>query len=281
MEHSKKAGKNICEVFAEFAVQADYKGFPTEVIHQAKRCILDLVGVALAGSNVGIAPCISTMFRDMGGTPEATFFGESGKFPALNAALVNAAKGHPLDMDDGHRYANAHPGVPLIPAAVAIAERDDRSGKQLIEGVVIGYEVFIRIARAINPKHLERGFHTTGTIGSFGAAAACAKILQLKQQETAHAISIAGLQSAGLMEVLQSGQIMKPDRGMQEGIPDSLLTGRICDSVQECRITGSARPIVIKITKYVAPLQGANKARKTLLPRALPWALDLHPFRVL
>jgi 2-methylcitrate dehydratase PrpD len=229
MDTTQKAGKNICDVFAAFAVQAGYKSFPREVVHQAKRCILDLVGVALAGSNVGIAPCISTMFREMGGTPEATFFGERGKFPALNAALVNAAKGHPLDMDDGHRYANAHPGVPLIPAAVAIAERDDRSGKQLIEGVVVGYEVFIRIARAINPKHLERGFHTTGTVGSFGAAAACSKILQLKHHETAHAISIAGLQSAGLMEVLQSGQIMKPlhpAKASHAGLLSALLASK-------------------------------------------------------
>jgi len=229
MEHIKKAGKTVSELFAEFVVQADYKSFPSEVIHQTKRCILDFFGVALAGSTVGIAPCISSMFRDMGGTPEATFFGESGKFPALNAALVNAAKGHPLDMDDGHRYANAHPGVPLIPAAVALAERDNMSGSQLIEAVVVGYEIFIRIARAINPKHLERGFHTTGTIGSFGAAAACSKILHLGQKETANAISIAGLQSAGLMEVLQSGQIMKPlhpAKASYAGVFSALLAGK-------------------------------------------------------
>jgi 2-methylcitrate dehydratase PrpD len=229
LETAKKTDNTICDAFAEFSVQTRYEKIPSEVIHQAKRCILDFFGVALAGSSVGIAPCMSALFRDMGGTPEATFFGESGKFPALNAALVNAAKGHTLDMDDGHRYANAHPGVPLIPAAVAIAERDNRSGKQLIEGVVVGYETFIHIARAINPKHLERGFHTTGTVGTFGAAAACAKILQLGQKETADAISIAGLQSAGLLEVLKTGQIMKPlhpAKASHAGLLSALLAGK-------------------------------------------------------
>jgi 2-methylcitrate dehydratase PrpD len=229
MKNTEKMDNTICDAFAEFSVRANYESFPPEVIHQAKRCILDLFGVTLAGSNVGLAPCISAMFREMGGTPEATFFGESGQYPALNAALVNAAKGHTLDMDDGHRYANAHPGVPLIPAAVALAERDNRSGKQLIEAIVVGYETFIRVARAINPKHLERGFHTTGTVGSLGAAAACAKVLQLGRQETAHAISIAGLQSAGLLEVLKTGQIMKPlhpAKASHAGVLSALLAGK-------------------------------------------------------
>ena len=71
MEAAKKTDNTICDAFAEFAVQTGYEKIPSEVIHQAKRCVLDLFGVALAGSSVGIAPCMSSLFRDMGGTPEA------------------------------------------------------------------------------------------------------------------------------------------------------------------------------------------------------------------
>jgi len=96
----------------------------------------------------------------------------------------------------------------------------------LIEAIVVGYEIFIRIAALINPSHLKRGFHTTGTVGPFGAAAACGKILNLNEREIKNALAIAGLQGAGLLEVLTGGQMMKPlhpGRAAQGGLIASLL----------------------------------------------------------
>jgi len=112
-------------------------------------------------------------------------------------------------MDDSHRYANGHPSVVIIPAALAMAEKNI-TGKKLIEAITVGYETFLRIASGINPSHLMRGFHITGTVGPFGAAAACSKILSLSQEKIKNALSIAGLQGAGLLEVTTSGQMMKP-----------------------------------------------------------------------
>lgn len=217
----------IQEKFAQYVVDTNYHELPDDVNHQAKRCILDFLGVALGGSNLGLAPVMTSLIKDMGGKEEATVCGDGMKLPAYQAALVNGVKGHPLDMDDGHRYANGHPGVAVIPAALAVAEREQASGKDLMEAVVVGYELFIRIAKALNPSHLGRGFHTTGTIGPFGAAAACSKLLGLNKTEVANAISIAGLEGSGLLEVSTSGQHMKPlhpGRAAQAGVLASLLS---------------------------------------------------------
>jgi 2-methylcitrate dehydratase PrpD len=214
------------ERFAEFISKTHYGELPKEVVHQAKRCILDLLGVTLAGSNVGLAPLATDIVCTLGGEKEATIIGDGRKIPAVHAAFLNGVRGHTLDMDDGHRYANGHPGVVTIPAAIALGERGNVTGKELIEAVVVGYETFIRIATAINPSHLKRGFHTTGTVGPLAAAAACSKLLGLSKGEIENALAIGGLQGGGLLEVLASGQMMKPlhpGRATQAGLMASLL----------------------------------------------------------
>jgi len=90
--------------------------------------------------------------------------------PAIHAALGNGVAAHALDMDDGFRYGGVHAGVAVIPAALALAESLQLSGKQLILSIVCGYEIVNRISKAMNPSHLGRGFHTTGTIGVLGAS---------------------------------------------------------------------------------------------------------------
>jgi 2-methylcitrate dehydratase PrpD len=214
------------ERFATFISKTHYGELPQEVVHQAKRCILDLLGVSIAGSTVGLAPLATDVVCALGGEKEATIIGDGRKIPAFHAAFVNGVRGHTLDMDDGHRYANGHPGVVTIPAALALGERGNVTGKELIEAVVVGYETFVRIATAINPSHLKRGFHTTGTVGPLGAAAACSKLLKLSKREIEHALAIGGLQGAGLLEVLTSGHMMKPlhpGRAAQAGVMASLL----------------------------------------------------------
>jgi 2-methylcitrate dehydratase PrpD len=106
-----------------------------------------------------------------------------------------------MDMDDGHRYAALHPGTVVIPAALAAAELSGAATKELIAGIVCGYEVMIRIGMAINPSSLSRGFHSTGTVGPFGAAAAAARVLKLDREQIVAAFGMAGLQGAGLLQV--------------------------------------------------------------------------------
>jgi len=149
-------------------------------------------------------------YAGMGGKAEATIIAQKGvKFPAVNAAFANAACAHALDMDDGHRMGGGHPGATIIPAAIACAELCNASSEELINGIVVGYEVWIRVAMAINPSNLMRGFHTTGVVGPFGAAAAAASIMHLNKDQTIGAIGLAGLQGAGLLEVMHDDEAAK------------------------------------------------------------------------
>ena len=211
---------------ADFIHDTSFKKLPENVIHQAKLCILDLIGVSIAGSRQSASSIIQSLIPETGGCEEVTLWGSDRKLPVLSAALMNAVQGHAIDMDDGHRYANGHPGVVTIPAAVALSEKENLTGRELIEAVVIGYEIFIRLGSVINPELLLRGFHTTSTIGCFSSGAVAAKLLKLDRPQTENALSLSGIQSAGLLEVLHSGESGKSfqvGKAAQSGVLAGLL----------------------------------------------------------
>jgi 2-methylcitrate dehydratase PrpD len=147
----------------------------------------------------------------LGGKPEATLLGTPHrlKIPAMYAALGNGVSGHALDMDDGFRYGGVHPGVSTIPAALAACEIKESDGKGLILATALGSEFVDRLAKAMNPSHLNRGFHTTGTLGPFGAVVAAGKTYGLDEAQFTRAIGLAGLQGAGLLEILHDGAMAK------------------------------------------------------------------------
>ena len=192
----------LSSYYADFIIGTQYDHLKPEVISQAKKLILDLIGVSLAGYKLMDFPRLAVNYMEnLGGTPEATIIQTKKKFPAPNAAFANAACAHALDMDDGHRYAALHPGTVIIPAAMAGAELSGASTKEFIAGVVTGYEIMIRIGMAINPSSLNRGFHLTGITGPFGAVAATARMMKLNREETIGALGLAGLQGAGVLQV--------------------------------------------------------------------------------
>jgi 2-methylcitrate dehydratase PrpD len=194
--------ESISTTYAEFTTNTRFEDLQPEVVSQAKKLILDLIGVSLAGYKLMEFPRTMVDYvTSLGGVPEATIIQAKKKFPAVNAALANAACAHGIDMDDGHRYGALHPGTVIIPAALAATELSKASTKEFIAGIVVGYEVMIRIGMAILPSSLNRGFHITGITGPFGAAAASANILGLSQEETIGAFGMAGLQASGLIQV--------------------------------------------------------------------------------
>lgn len=201
---------SIAERLAFFAKNLEYEDLPKTVVEQAKRCLLDTIGVVLAGYKTDTGKIFTSLAREWGGIEEATIFGDGIRVPSTHAALVNGTMGHVHELDDGHRFALGHPGVTSIPAAIALAEKVGADGKLLIAGTVLGYDVFVRIARAVNPSHRTRGFHTTGTCGTFGAAAAAGKILGMEEKGFINALGIAGVQAAGLMEVMRGDSLIKP-----------------------------------------------------------------------
>jgi 2-methylcitrate dehydratase PrpD len=145
---------------------------------------------------------------EAGGSSQASVVGHSARLPALSAALVNGAAAHALDYDDVNMAMPGHPSVAILPGLLALAERKGSSGREVITAFVAGYESACRIGAALRPGHYDLGFHSTGTVGSFGAAAACARLLGLDAEATATAFGIAGTQAAGLKS--QFGTMCKP-----------------------------------------------------------------------
>ena len=199
------------EKLADFIANAEYSDFTAEVIAAAKTSLLDFIGVAIAGfREAQLNRLLMDSLVQFDGGDDCTILGISKKVSAVHAALINAISGHSLDLDDGHRQALGHPGVCVAPAALALGESSGSSGKQILAAIIAGYETFIRIGKSMNPAIFSRGFHTTGVCGTVAAAAAAAKILSFNQKKISDTLGIAAIQSAGLLIVVHSGQMMKP-----------------------------------------------------------------------
>jgi 2-methylcitrate dehydratase PrpD len=115
---------------ADFIQSTSFENLPQNAIHQAKRCLLDLIGVALAGSRQRVTAIAHETIGAAGGAPQVTLWGFDRNAPVPMAAMLNAVSGHANDMDDGHRFANGHPGVVCIPPAIALAEHANLSGRE-------------------------------------------------------------------------------------------------------------------------------------------------------
>jgi 2-methylcitrate dehydratase PrpD len=204
---------------AEFIVSTKYKDIPPSVIELGKKSILDGFGLALAGSASSMAPLMRQYVQSLGSAPAgatASIIGTALKCHPRFAALANGVWIHADDFDDTQLAAAkdriygllTHPTVPVLPPSFALCEVGHRSGKDLMLAYHVGLEVECKIAEAIAPRHYDEGFHTTGTIGAFGSAAACAKLRGLDARQTAFAIGIAATEGGGYRH--NFGSMTKP-----------------------------------------------------------------------
>jgi 2-methylcitrate dehydratase PrpD len=190
----------------------------------ARRCVLDWLGAGFAGTALPPARITAALVAQLGGPKESTVLA-GGRVGATCAALANGVASHAVEMDDLHRPSVMHLGVVTIPAALALAEREHASGRRLLDAVVCGYEVGARVGEALGDRHY-RIWHTTGTAGTFAAAAACSVILQLTLGETLNALGTAGTLCAGLWEFLEDGAMSKTlhaGRAAETGVLSTLL----------------------------------------------------------
>ena len=173
----------------------------------AARAFLDTVGVALAGA---IEPAARSVQRVVGGdgAGTATVLGTPMQATPANAALANGTAAHALDYDDMCFVSLAHPSAPLVPAALAAGEVAAASGAALIDAYIVGFELEGRLGRAMNPRHYQRGWHCTSTLGTIGAAATASRLLGLDANAMAHALAIAASEASGLKE--NFGTMVKP-----------------------------------------------------------------------
>src|SRR5580693_1233014 len=200
-----------------FVTQTKYQEIPAEVIELGKKSILDALGLALAGSRAE-SGSISRKYVEQAGVcnGKATVIGSAQRTSPRFAALLNGISIHADDFDDTQLAAAKdrvygllmHPTVPVLPAIFALAEQRAVTGKEWMLAYQVGAEVECKIAEAIAPRHYQDGFHTTGTCGPFGSAAACAKLLQFDLSETLIAFGLAASNSGGLRE--NFGTMTKP-----------------------------------------------------------------------
>jgi 2-methylcitrate dehydratase PrpD len=212
----------ITQDLAEFIDKTSYPDLPEAVVNQAKLCFLDFLGVSLRGSSSESAEIVRNIIGTGG---KSTVIGGNTATP-LDAALTNGVSAHCLDLDDGHRLAQLHPGACVIPAALALAESYHKTGKEFIIAMVVGYQVAIKAGMILNPGHRQKGFHSTGTCGTLGAAAAAAKIMELDKEGILNALGLAGTQAAGLLESDHAGSMAKhlhAGKAAQSGVLSALL----------------------------------------------------------
>src|SRR5262249_55265869 len=200
--------------------------------------------------------------RKEGGHPKATALPDFSKTSASWAAQINAAASHTVEMDDLHPTSVLHPAAPIISAAVAVAEANDAGGRELIEAMVGGYEVGIRAGEAVGRSHYNL-WHTTGTCGTFGAAAAAAHLLKLNENQIVEALGSAGTQAAGLWQFLADGAMSKqlhPAHAAAAGILSAELASRGFTAAKE--IFEGPKGFLAAMSKDAAPEKLTKRLRE-------------------
>jgi 2-methylcitrate dehydratase PrpD len=196
--------------FAAFTGSLGYDDIPPEVVEAAKLHLLDLLGCGLAAHGTGTATEGRTAMAELGGEPQASVIGHEAPLPAANAAFANAMLCHGLDFDDTHSDSIAHVSVVVCPAALATAEANGSSGRDLLAAIVGGNEVVTRVGMAASGAFHARGFHPTSICGIFGATTAAARLAGASAETTASALGIAGSVAGGLFAYLDDATPTKP-----------------------------------------------------------------------
>lgn len=199
---------HLTAALAERNASWDFLALPNDALELVRQCVLDWIAVTLGGAHEPLTRMLAEEAREQGGRPQSTVVGHAFATSCRQAALVNGAASHALDFDDVNMSFTGHPSVVLVPPLLALAEARGDSGAAFMTAFVAGYETMCRIGRAVSPGHYASGFHATGTIGTFGAAAACARLLRLDSADTAVALGIAATEAAGLKSMF--GTMCKP-----------------------------------------------------------------------
>jgi 2-methylcitrate dehydratase PrpD len=201
----------LTQQLADYAVKEQKSKLSDHVLHHAKRAVIDWYAALLPGSLVAPAIVLEQALADdldRGNARLAT-----GRRATLRtAALINGAASHSVEFDDIYRDAGYHPGSPVISAALAAAQSTGASGETFLRGVIVGYETSTRIGEAVMPSHYKY-WHTTGTVGAFGAAAAVATVLGCNRDQIAHALGTVGSFASGLQQAFRSQCMTKPLHG--------------------------------------------------------------------
>jgi 2-methylcitrate dehydratase PrpD len=215
---------DVTRRLAEYAVEIRYSDLPAAVVEKGKERILDTLGCMIAGCTEALASLMIRYAEETGGRPEATIVGFGHRTNAAKAALVNGTLGHALDYDDTQLSFSGHPSTVLLPAALSLGEKLDRSGQAILEAFLAGFEVACKIGRGVNPSLYDHGWHATSVIGVLGAVVTAGKLIGLTAGEMASALGLAASQACGLKE--NFGTMTKPlhaGRAAESAVMSALL----------------------------------------------------------
>ena len=201
---------NITDIFVDYLYGISVSCIREEAIEQARLCLLDFQGVTRAGAKMlekQGASFLASALKQGGGV---SVIGFQQKTTLHNAAFLNAMSAHMAELDDGHRTGQIHLGASIISALLPVAEVEELSEEAVLRGIVVGYEAAIRLAMAMNPAHKLRGYHTSGTCGTIGVAAAIAAAMQFSREQMKVAVSAATASASGLLELQEDESELKP-----------------------------------------------------------------------
>jgi 2-methylcitrate dehydratase PrpD len=222
---------NITRALCERVEQLSWEDLPKDALAEAKLCLIDWLGVTLGGAHEPLTEILINVTSALGGSEQSSVVGRTLKTSMLNAALINGSASHALDYDDVHFMMMGHPTVPVMPALLALAENKQAAGRDFLTAFILGFEAECRIGSSVLPFHYQQGWHATSSIGRFGAAVACAKLLGLSVEKLIYAVGLAGTQAAGLKQVF--GTMAKPFHA-GKAAADGLLAALLAEQGFTC-----------------------------------------------
>jgi 2-methylcitrate dehydratase PrpD len=218
---------DVTRRLAAWAVSSRKEDVPSAIRREALRTVLNWTGCAVGGSRHETVEIAIRALKPFCGSAQASVLGRKERLDVLNASLMNGISSHIFDFDDTDLRTIVHPAGPVAPALLALSEYRPFSGAEFLHALIVGVEVECRIANAVYPQHYDVGWHITGTVGPFGAAAAVGKILGLTEQQMVWALGLAATQPVGLREMF--GTMTKsfhPGRASQNGLTAAFLAGQ-------------------------------------------------------
>jgi len=210
MERKKNMGeKLLSERIADFALDLNLDSVPEEVKRYGKMLIIDTLGVALAAYNLEHAKIVRDTIVDIQSKPQSIIWGTKQRVSMADAVLANGSIIHGMDYDDTHVKAIVHPSSCVVNTAITVGEAIGASGEEILNAMLCGWEIMVRLGVAANGRFHDVGYHATGVVGPFASACVAAKLLKLPKNVLVNALGICGSQAAGLQEFLRDGSWVK------------------------------------------------------------------------
>ena len=200
---------NITELLIDYIFEKLNNGIDKKVYIKSQECLIDYIGVTFAGLKEN-EKNIYDMCKRNDGRGDICICGASVKTDRMTASFVNGFNAHTLELDDGSRFGMIHLGAAIISPLLILIQEEDISYKDFLKGIIMGYEVAVKVSMAMQPEHKRRGFHTSGTCGTLGAAVAIAVARDYNREQLKSSISAAATSAAGLLEIQEDNSMLKP-----------------------------------------------------------------------